>query len=34
VSEQEYDICKKLWRVLLPDPAEDPKAEAIVDAQA
>ena len=32
VANQEFDICKELWRVITPDPALYPRVEAIIDA--
>jgi len=32
VSQRSFDICKERWRMVRPDPASDPGAEAIIDA--
>jgi alpha-L-fucosidase len=32
VSQRSFDICKELWRMVRPDPASVPGAEAIIDA--
>ncbi len=32
VAQQDYDICKELWQVLLPDPKLDHRGQAVIDA--
>jgi alpha-L-fucosidase len=32
VSQQSFDICKELWQVVQPDPAEEPRVAASIDA--
>ena len=32
VSQQSYDVCKELWEVLVPNPKEDHRGQAAIDA--
>ena len=32
VSQGNFDICKELWKVLVPNPSEDQRAQAAIDA--
>ena len=32
VSQQSYDVCKELWEVLVPNPREDHRGQAAIDA--